>query len=92
MSSSRHSAGADKSSTQVFAVIEHTTRRIRIPGATAHPTAEWIVQLGHNLLMDLEDAGSKAKFLIRDRDAKSTAAFDALTTDADGRPRADFRN
>ncbi|MFE2071093.1 integrase core domain-containing protein, partial [Streptomyces sp. NPDC059467] len=66
----------------VFAVIEHSTRRTRILGATAHPTAAWIVQLGRNLLMDLEDAGSRAKFLIRDRDSKFTAAFDALLSDA----------
>ncbi|MFF7656636.1 integrase core domain-containing protein [Streptomyces sp. NPDC007983] len=66
----------------VFAVIEHTTRHIRILGATAHPAAEWIVQLGRNLLMDFEDAGSKAKFLIRDRDSKFTTTFDALMTDA----------
>ncbi|MFF1355948.1 helix-turn-helix domain-containing protein [Streptomyces sp. NPDC058297] len=32
----------------VFTVIEHPTRRIRILGATAHPTAGWIVQLGRN--------------------------------------------
>ncbi|WP_316769295.1 integrase, partial [Streptomyces sasae] len=66
----------------VFAVIEHATRHIRILGATAHPTADWIVQLGRNLLMDLEDAGSQARFLIRDRDSKFTQAFDALLADA----------
>ncbi|MEE4590035.1 MULTISPECIES: integrase core domain-containing protein [Streptomyces violaceusniger group] len=66
----------------VFAVIEHTTRRIRVLGATAHPTGDWIVQLGRNLLMDLEDAGSRAQLLIRDRDSKFTAAFDTLMTDA----------
>jgi transposase len=65
----------------VFAVIEHATRRIRILGATAHPTADWVVQLGRNLVMDLEDAGAKAKFLIRDRDAKYTAAFNAVLQD-----------
>jgi putative transposase len=66
----------------VFAVIEHSTRLIRILGATAHPTADWTVQLGRNLLMDLEDAGSQARFLIRDRDSKFTQAFDALLADA----------
>ncbi|MER7694541.1 hypothetical protein [Streptomyces sp. NPDC097610] len=32
--------------------------------------------------MDLEDASSRVRFLIRDSDLKYTAAFDALLTDA----------
>jgi transposase InsO family protein len=66
----------------VFAVIEHATRRIHILGATAHPTGPWVTQLGRNLLMDLHDAGTTATFLLRDRDTKFTAAFDAVLTDA----------
>ncbi|MET8116656.1 integrase core domain-containing protein [Streptomyces prasinus] len=66
----------------IFTVIEHATRRIRILGATAHPTADWVVQLGRNLAMDLEAAGSKARFLIRDRDSRFTQAFDAVLADA----------
>ncbi|MDH6113564.1 putative transposase [Kitasatospora sp. MAP12-15] len=66
----------------VFAVIEHASRRIRILGATAHPSASWVVQAAKNLVMDLEDAGCQARFLIRDRDGKFPDLFDAVLKDA----------
>lgn len=54
----------------MLAVIEHTSRRIRILGATAHPTASWVSQAARNLVRDLEDAGYQTRYLIRDRDGK----------------------
>jgi transposase len=65
----------------VFAVIEHGTRRVRVLGATVHPTAAWTAQLARNLVMDLQDVGATMTYLIRDRDSRYTAAFDAVLGD-----------
>jgi putative transposase len=65
----------------VLAVIEHASRQIRILSATAHPTASWVTQAARNLIMDLQDAGSRARFLIRDRDGKYPALLDAVLAD-----------
>jgi hypothetical protein len=54
----------------ILAVIEHATRRVRVLGATAHPTAAWVAQAARNLVMDLEDARCRVKYLIRDQDGK----------------------
>jgi transposase InsO family protein len=65
----------------VLAIIEHATRRVRILGATGHPTAVWVTQALRNLAMDLEDIGCQARFLIRDRDGRYPALFDAILAD-----------
>jgi transposase InsO family protein len=66
----------------ILAVIEHATRRIRILGTSAHPTAAWISQAARNLAMDLTDANATHAYLIRDRDAKYPALFDEILADA----------
>jgi transposase len=60
----------------VLAVIEHGSRRVRILGATEHPVQSWVVQQARNLLMDLEDAGTRVKFVPHDRDASFAPALD----------------
>jgi putative transposase len=61
-----------------LAVIEHASRRIHVLGATANPSASWVTQRARNLMMDLDGHAETIKFLLRDRDAKFVAAFDAV--------------
>jgi putative transposase len=62
----------------VLFVIELDHRRVHLAGVTAHPTGAWVTRAARNLLMDLDEQAHRFWFLVRDRDSKFTAAFDAV--------------
>jgi transposase len=62
----------------VLFVVEVHSRAVHLVGITAHPTGAWVAQQARNLLMDLEEVAHRFRYLIRDRDAKFTLAFDTV--------------
>ncbi|MFI6393130.1 hypothetical protein [Nonomuraea sp. NPDC050540] len=65
----------------ILAVIEHATRRVRVLGTTARPSASRVIQAIRNLVRDLDDAGCRARFLLRDRDGTFPAHMDEILTE-----------
>ena len=58
--------------------IELARRRIWVTGVTAHPNASWVTQQARNVTADLDDAGIRVRFLLRDRDTKYVNGFDEV--------------
>ncbi|MFF0371972.1 hypothetical protein [Micromonospora sp. NPDC005087] len=63
--------------------IDPAPERARVTWADfLRSQADALLTAAKNLIMDLEDAGCRARLLIRDRDGKTPALFDAVLKDA----------
>jgi transposase InsO family protein len=51
---------------------------VHLLGVTANPNGLWVAQVARNFAAELEEAGRQVRFLVRDRDTKFTASFDAV--------------
>jgi putative transposase len=61
----------------VGAVLHRTRHAAGPPGwATANRDGAWVTRQARNLLLALEERGRRLRFLLRDRDAKFSRAFD----------------
>lgn len=62
----------------VLFFVELASRRVHLAGVTANPTGAGAAQQARNLIMKLQDGGRPCRFIVHDRDAKFSGAFDAV--------------
>jgi putative transposase len=65
--------------------VQLHTRQVRVAGVTDRPNGAWVVQRARERSIELEspEGATVPRFLVRDRDAKFTRAFDDVFA-ADG--------
>ncbi len=62
----------------VLFFIELHTRRVYLAGCTSEPTSAWVTQQARQVLWDLQARPVAVRYLIHDRDAKFSPAFEAV--------------
>ncbi len=60
--------------------IELGSRRVHVTGCTARPTTAWVTQQARQFSWQIQDRTAPIHFLIHDRDAKFSVAFDTMFT------------
>jgi putative transposase len=66
----------------VLVFIRIGSRRVEYMACTSKPDGTWMLLQARNLLMDLDDSGQPPLFLIHDRDAKFSRAFEGVLQSA----------
>jgi len=62
----------------VLFVIEVERRVVHLLGVTANPDNPWVTPVVRTFATELEEAGRRLRFLVRDGDAKFTSSFDTV--------------
>ena len=65
----------------VLFMVETKSRVVHLLGVTANPDGSWATQVARNFVDNMEEH-QPFKFLVRDRDTKFTANFDAVMASA----------
>ena len=66
----------------VLFIIEVERRVVHVLGVTANPTGAWVTQSARNFAAAIEESGRRFRYLVRDRDTKFMASFDAVFSSA----------
>jgi putative transposase len=62
----------------VLFFIELGTRRVHLAGSTSRSSASWVAQQARNLAIERADHPEPLPFVVHDRDAKFSAAFEEV--------------